>query len=109
MILQSLSDQGIVAIERSQTRKNLCLLLRQPYTSFGSIESEPIAVGELLPVVRRITEARQRILAITRTKTCKNLCRLLREYLGFSSIESEAIAVGDLLPVFRRIAEVHAS
>jgi hypothetical protein len=58
MILQSLSDQGIVAIERSQTRKNLCLLLRQPYTSFGSIESEPIAGGDVLPAFRRITEAR---------------------------------------------------
>ncbi|HEY1754197.1 MAG TPA: hypothetical protein VGG72_02290 [Bryobacteraceae bacterium] len=56
MILKTLSAQGIVAIKRSQTRNNLCLLRRQPYSSFGPIKSEPIAIGNVPPAFRRITK-----------------------------------------------------
>jgi hypothetical protein len=56
MILQTSSEQGIVAIKRNKTRNKLCLLLRQPYSSFDAVESEPIAVGDVLPAFRRIAE-----------------------------------------------------
>jgi hypothetical protein len=109
MILQTLCEQCLLAIKRSQTCNNLCLLLCQPYSSFGSIKSEPIASPR--PTHHdpaNLTRAKHRRYQAQRNP--QNLCMLLRQpYSSFDAVESEPIAVGNVPPALRRLTKVHAS